>query len=65
MAKFQISRLFLQNVELVKIFFFNFGTHFEVDFGNPCDYHKLVKKFYFYFYEPLKFFKKGTPIMYV
>ncbi len=42
--------------------FENFWSNFEVDFGNPCDYHKSVKKnFEIFMTPPPKIFRKVDP----
>ncbi len=46
---------YLNHFELFQYFWSNF----EVDFGNPCDYHKSVN--FEIFMNPLIFFKKWTP----
>jgi hypothetical protein len=44
-AKFQ--GYFKENFVLFSKFFKNILSNFEVDFGNPCDYHKSVNFFKF------------------
>jgi hypothetical protein len=59
-----LAKILGENTKISRIFskfstFFNiFCSKFEVDFGDPCDYHKSVKKIFEIFMTPppLKFF---------
>jgi hypothetical protein len=48
-----------------KDFFSKFSIFFTQNFGDPCNYHKSVKKnLKFLWPPPLKFFKKWTPTIF-